>query len=316
MASKHGPFIFTAAVVVGCLATGLASVIFAKGVPSLVVSVILACGVASLLYGIIGGVTEAGFDFGPLKVGGSAAVLLGGVWLFNQLLDPQLEKIRQDSRIDQYAFDFDKHANPPDGWFAVDRSDGVPIRVEFTDPVTGEVDETIKRPAGVDLPLKLAEEEGRDDRYLILGSGADPEQSLGYIGLRDLISAVGSLGGRKPARVFGSKNLYLTNANSLPDGQSPRWGSRGPCLGEKKMPFLLEVSKFDNEFADFHLTRCGSAEGAVPDHSSSLASGQSEIVGLEIEGRRREFLIAVAGARHWTDPAFSTFVVVEMEAGG
>ena len=79
MSVKHGSFIL--GVIVGCLALGVALVVFVKDVPALVISVVLACAVASLLYGILGGVSAAGFDLGPLKMGGSAAVLLGSVWL-------------------------------------------------------------------------------------------------------------------------------------------------------------------------------------------------------------------------------------------
>ena len=39
---------------------------------------------------ILGGVGEAGFNRGPIKMGGSAAVLIGGAYLFNMLLEPQL----------------------------------------------------------------------------------------------------------------------------------------------------------------------------------------------------------------------------------
>ena len=92
--AKRGPF----QVVVGCLVLGVALVVFAKAVPALVVSVRLACAVASLLYGILGGVSYAGFDLGPFKVGGSVAVLLASVWLFNSELDLQLEQIEMGVR--------------------------------------------------------------------------------------------------------------------------------------------------------------------------------------------------------------------------
>lgn len=312
MSSKQGPFVFTAAVIVGCLAVGLASVVFAKDVPSLVVSVILACGVATLLYGIIGGVSEAGFDFGPLKVGGSAAVLLGGAWLFNQLLDPQLSQIRKEARVERYAFVLGKHAKPPDGWFAIDKRDGVPIKVEFTDPVTGNT-QAVESPDLPQLPLKLAEEEGRQ-RYLVLGTGADVDQSFGYVNLNDLVSAVGSVGGMKPGTVYGPSRLYMATGGQMPDGLSSSWGDSGSCRG-MSMPFLIEVKRFHDGFADYDLTSCGTSGGAAPDHSSSLKSGVGELVDLTIEGRKRNFLIAVVAADHRKSPLWSSFLAIEMEAG-
>ena len=67
-------FVFTAIVIVGCLALATVLVVFVE-VPALVVSVLLACGVATLLYGFLGGVSEAGFNFAPIKMTGSAAFL-------------------------------------------------------------------------------------------------------------------------------------------------------------------------------------------------------------------------------------------------
>ncbi len=47
----------------------------------------------------------------------------------------KFEKIRHERRVEQFGFDFDEHASPSDGWFAIDESTGVPVEVAFTDPV-------------------------------------------------------------------------------------------------------------------------------------------------------------------------------------
>ena len=315
MSVKHGSFIL--GVIVGCLALGVALVVFVKDVPALAISVVLACAVASLLYGILGGVSAAGFDLGPLKMGGSAAVLLGSVWLFNQALGPQLEKIRHEKRVDQFGFNFDEHAAPSDGWFAIDESTGIPVEVAFTDPVTDEVVETVKGPTSAGLPLKLVSEEG-NDRYLVLGTRAEVGQGLGYVRARDLISAVGSIGW-KPGTVYGFQRLYLAREGELPPDMERQWGNT-VCRGES-MPFVIEAVRFRG-FADYDLRRCDAAEGAEPDHSSSLASGDGELVELTIEGERRSFLIAVVAADHRSplerpdpnEPPWSTFLVIEMES--
>ena len=158
-------------------------------------------------------------------MGGSAAVLLGSVWLFNQALGPQLEKIRHEKRVDQFGFNFDEHAAPSDGWFAIDESTGIPVEVAFTDPVTDEVVETVKGPTSAGLPLKLVSEEG-NDRYLVLGTRAEMGQGLGYVRARDLISAVGSIGW-KPGTVYGFQRLYLAREGGAPSGYGAAMGQHG-----------------------------------------------------------------------------------------
>ena len=77
------------------------------------------------------------------------------------------------------------------------------------------------------------------------------------------------------------------------------------------MPFQIEVVRFSG-FADYDLRRCNAAPGAQPDHSSSLRSGQGELVLLTIQGQPRSFLIAVVAADHQSNPPWSTFFAVEM----
>ena len=91
---------------------------FRSPVPSLVISVLFACALAALLYSILGSVGEAGFKLGPINVGGSAAVLIGGIYLFNILLEPQLAAIRYRSlkeELEGVRFVFDLHATPAEG---------------------------------------------------------------------------------------------------------------------------------------------------------------------------------------------------------
>ena len=299
---SHGAFIFTAAVVVGCLAVGVLATILTDKVPSMVVSVVLACGVASLLYGILGGVTEAGFDFGPLKVGGSAAVLLGGVWLINQYLDPQLVKIRGDP----YRFDFDQHARPADNWFAINENTGVPIDVEFTDPVSGAV-ERVEKPASARLRLNLTGDQD-NDRYLVVADGAGDEESLGYVSVRDLVSAIGSVGGVMPKTVYTPWNLYLSSGELSDETPSsfrkPDLPRRKPSLRDRSRPARIRVRRLPVD-----ALRCrggGSAGPPLEPHK-----GYGRVGGADHRGRRsqvfdrggrrkshgRPALVAVSGDR-------------------
>ncbi len=102
--SRTGPFVFVAFVIVGCLVSGVVLASFqASAAPAMVIAVLLACSVATLLYGILGGVSSAGFNFGPVKVGGSAAVLLASIWLFNAPLESQLRELRKPEGFDRAA---------------------------------------------------------------------------------------------------------------------------------------------------------------------------------------------------------------------
>ena len=291
------------------LALGVALSVVAA-VPAIAISVLLSCSMATLLYSILGGVTESSFNLlGQLKVGGSAAVLLGSVWMLNSPLDRQLAQIRSENRIEQFGFDFDEHAAPSDGWFAIDESAGVPVDVEFTDPVTGEVVEIVQRSNSASLPLKLTSEEG-NERYLVLGTAATATQAIGYVPVRDLISAMDSIGWQ-PGRIYGPQRLYLSTEDELPPNMERRWGNT-ECRGES-MPFEIEAVRF-NGFADYDLRRCDAADGAEPDHTSSLDNDVGELVELTIEGERRSFLIAVVGADHQNEPLWSSFLVIEMQS--
>ena len=130
-----------------------------RDAPSLVISVALACAVSALLYGILGGVGKAGFEFGPLKMGGSAAVLVGSAYLFNLLLEPQQEAIRAarvETILESVRFNVNRHVVPARGWFAIDRETAEPVSVRVFDPVSNEEIVVFVPPARANL-LPLAE---------------------------------------------------------------------------------------------------------------------------------------------------------------
>ena len=223
--------------------------------------------------------SQARFDLGRLKLGGSAAVLLGGVWFFNGQLDPQLERIRSERKIERFSFDFDEHVEPSKGWFGINEGTGEPVEVKFTDPVTDEVVETVEIPSSSEWSRSLI--------------------------------------GWKPATIYGVQRLYIARGDDLPVGMARRWGNT-ECLGAS-MPFEIEAVKFQDDFVYYHLKRCDAAEGADPDHTSALQSRQGELVELEIKGSPRRFLVAVLATDHrprpeLNGPPWSTFLVIEIEA--
>ncbi len=320
MTDVKGPFIFVAIVIVGCLGAGVALATFTEQVTALVVSVVLACAVSSLLYGILGGVSQAGFNFGPLSMGGSAAVLLGSVFLFNKALEPQLREIRDydmevavekavAAALQDARFDFYQHVEPNTNWFAINRATAVPTRIEFKDPQgTGSV-KVVHRPHNPILRLRLEKQD--ENSFLVLGVNADSGDSLGYIQSQHLSNIIGSSEELAPSRIYGPQKLYLSLGGELAEDTPPEWGSSDRCLG-RSLPMQLRVVSFRRGYANYQVSVCGTSGDAAVNHESSLSKGDAELVSFEIEGETRHFLIAVLAANHTGSPLWSSFLVIEM----
>ena len=309
--SRTGPFVFVAFVIVGCLMSGVVLASFdAFAAPAMVIAIVLACGVATLLYGILGGVSSAGFNFGPVKMGGSAAVLLGSIWLFNAPLESQLRELREPESPE--VFDLDEHATPADGWFAIDEQTAAPIDVTFRYPASGSP-QTVKAPRPGRLPLRLERSE-RGDAVMVLGEEVnDAAQRIGQASLAGILPPPRPPVSFSPAEVYGPKRLHLTNDASLPAAAPREWGWSGQCLG-RRLPMRLRVLSFAESYAEYEMYPCGSDE-ADPQFVSSLAPHQAELVNLVINGQGRRFLVAVVAADHTQEPFWSSFVVMELVQG-
>ena len=303
---RKGPFIMAAFVIVGCLAAGVWGSVSGRDMPSLVISVVLACGVAALLYSILGSVGEAGFKFGPVKMGGSAAVLVGSAYLFNMLLEPQLDALRQNEvqkAVAAASFDFDEHADPSEGWFAIRRETGAPLTVKFTDPAGLRKPKLVRPPNPASLRLKIGQREAGDG-HLVSGVGTD--DGLGYVNHRQLKETLGAFGELEPAVTYGPKRLHLVRAGALPEGKPRVWGL-DTCV-RNLLPLQIRVDRFYESAAVYNVRPCSSTDSV----KSSLASGEAELHELTIDGRRRTFVIAVVAADHRTSPYWSSFLVIEM----
>ena len=66
MSARGSQFTFSAIVVVGCLVVGVALAVFVHDAPAVIIAVVMACAVATLVYAVLGGISEAGFNFGPI----------------------------------------------------------------------------------------------------------------------------------------------------------------------------------------------------------------------------------------------------------
>ena len=327
MHSRTGPFVLVALVIVGCLGASIALAIFAEDTPAMLISVVLACAVAALLYGILGGVSEAGFNFGPLKMSGSAAVLLGGAFLFNQFLQEQMQLIRSTSieeaveeALRNARFDPNRHIEPSSGWIAIDQLTAKPIDVSIKNPEAGsdakgrDTLKTFKKPNEAVLQLKLNGIGNEEGPFLVSGLRADNDEGLGYIDLRELEKAIDKSGDFKPIALHGPQRVHLVREGELHESTPREWGSSDRCLG-RRLPMLLRAERFDGGYADYSLFTCDTADESTADYQSSLAPGQSEFVELTIDGDRRNFLISVLAANHQEQPLWSSFLVTEMEEG-
>lgn len=304
--NRTGPFILVAIVIVGCLVAGVWVSVSDHPAPSLVISVLFACAVAALLYSILGSVGEAGFKLGPIKMGGSAAVLIGGVYLFNILLEPQLAAIRDRNlkeELEGVRFVFDRHVTPAEGWFAINRETGAPLTVRFTDPVGVTPPKLVKPPNRASLRFKIGE---RDTDNYHLVSGRSAEAGLGYVNHKDLKDMLGSLGNLEPGTTYGPKRLHLTREGELPSDKPRMWGLN-TCV-RNMLPVQISVDRFYESAALYRVRPCGSDEVV----RSSLAAGNAELHHFVIAGKPRTFVIAVVAADHQTSPFWSSFLVIEM----
>ena len=305
MPSKTGPFVLSAIVIVGCLTAGVWLSLADQPVP-LVISVLLACAVAALLYSILGGVGEAGFNLGPIKMGGSAAVLIGGAYLFNQLLEPQLEDIRESEveKVREAArFIFNEHVRPAEGWFAIDRETGTPLSVRFTDPVGVGKPHEVRPPSRASLRLKIGER-NRDNNHLI--SGTDAESGLGYASHDHLKAMLGSLGDLEPGKTYGPRRLHLSRDDVLPPDKPRTWGL-DTCV-RNLLPLQITVRRFYESAAVYEVRSCHSSEIVT----SSLVAGHADLHRFTFGDDERTFVIAVVAADHMTAPFWSSFLVIEM----
>ena len=318
--ARVGPFIFVAIIVVACLVLGVGLSIYNYDVPALAVAVVLACAVASLLYGVLGGIGTAGFEMGPFKMVVTVVVLIGGTYLFNNLLGLQLDDIR-DSRgrqiLDGVRFDFNRHVIPAEGWFAIDRETAAPVVVKIIDPVSGEMVGEVEPPEQVNFQLELKEQQAGGG-YLV--SGMNAGAGLGYItqqsiesildplsdndSRQDMIDLEPEIIDMEPGTIHGPKRLYLVNKGGLSPGKSREWGK----CSDTHLPLSIRVKRFEDGYADYEVRSCGSDEVV----ESRLRKRQGELHKLKIGDELRSFVVLLVAANHQTSPFWSSFVVVEV----
>lgn len=60
--------------------------------PPIIPSILISMSISVLVYYFLGGIKEAGFNMGPIKMGGSIAALIGCAFFINHSLEPQMSE--------------------------------------------------------------------------------------------------------------------------------------------------------------------------------------------------------------------------------
>lgn len=97
-------------------------------VPPPIIAIFLGIAVSSILYRFLGGIHNASFTFGALKVTGSAAILIFVAWWSNE----ELKTFMPDIAPKTPAFDLSKDVIPAaNSWYAVSSETGKPVSLSF-----------------------------------------------------------------------------------------------------------------------------------------------------------------------------------------
>jgi hypothetical protein len=83
--------------------------------PSIIISIFLSAGITALVYRFLGGIKDASFGIGALKLGGTIAVLIGvAYWIDStKQLNPEFHLLSPDTMVGEWQWDA---AGPDAGW--------------------------------------------------------------------------------------------------------------------------------------------------------------------------------------------------------
>jgi hypothetical protein len=85
---------FEKIVIIIALSVGLLGgvILIAVSFPPIVPSIFISTAISVLVYHFLGGIKDAGFKMGPIKMGGSIAALIGCAFVINHYLEPQMSE--------------------------------------------------------------------------------------------------------------------------------------------------------------------------------------------------------------------------------
>lgn len=242
--------------------------------PPVFVSLFLATGVSSLIYRFLGGTKGASFTTGALKVGGSAALLLGTTWFLNTTLEKQMS---YEKSINFY----------PDSsqWYCANMKTGKPMVVEIK---------------GLKNDLKLSTNESLKNQQLNVYSDLKDNGIL-HVTTKDSFE-IGIIHSKE------LKDLILNKYNSLKPLDFFTTAALKPqTLYDiaEELPFKIMTGEYSNERSRYKLIDRKTKKEL---HKGSIYRRNAEIVKI----KDTFFVISVVGVNHKKIAPFAKFSILKL----
>ncbi len=237
-------------------------------VPPPIISIFLGIAVSALLYRFLGGVQDASFTVGALKVTGTAAILIAvSVWA-NDELEEYIPSVHGTS------FDITRHSIPDsDTWLAVNKETGNPITLEFPkfnqkhDPPSLEELNLMRKGRDINLILE------NGDIFAYLKNGGD--RVLGQIPKNE-INKIG---------FYGDEKIQLIPYRVVTLGASQKEDITA------NLPFVIETRGFNDNYTRFALIP---KSGGDEIHEGAILLRGADVV----EYQNHHYLISVVQVNH------------------
>lgn len=253
-------------------------------VPPPIISIFLGIAVAALLYRFLGGVADASFRLGALRVGGAAAILIFVAWWANDKLAEYLPEPTIES------FDMYKHSVPSvTTWFAVDKDSGRPIKLLF--PKFNQAHE----PPNIDEINNK-----RKSKFLALNKNDE------FIFVKSFESD-GQIFGRLDKSQINKINYYNDFSLELNSYRVASFGSAQRIDINRELPFYLETRGFYSNYSQVYMIDKASNEDV---YELNMYLRDSKIV----KYRGHYYLISVVEVNHQNAPndQFAKIYVAEI----
>ncbi|WP_298772936.1 hypothetical protein [uncultured Shewanella sp.] len=201
-------------------------------VPPPIIAIFLGIAVASILYRFLGGVHNASFTIGALKVTGSAAILIFVAWWANEELKGFMPKMSPKAPV----FDLKKDVIPmANTWHAVSTETGQPVSLNFPHHAQQHLAPSVETLShfNVQRPLKL-HHKGDD---LVVSTDHHARHIMGTLPLVEL----------KELGFFNKVNMRLRPF------EVATFGAKQGIDMNSTLPFTIHTNGFSENYTRFTL---------------------------------------------------------------
>ncbi|NAX32661.1 hypothetical protein CAG63_21665, partial [Vibrio sp. V37_P2S8PM304] len=199
-------------------------------IPPPIIAIFLGIAVAAVLYRFLGGVSDATFKVGALRVTGAAAILIFVAWW----ADGKLEANKPMPAV--VPFDLTKHSIPEVAtWFAVDKETGRPIKVTF--PPFNQTHE----------PPQMAEINGKRRKNVL---ALNKEGELIIVKSNE---SEGRVLGSVDVNEINKLDFYDTFSLQLKSYRVVSFGPNDKVDINKDLPFILESRGFYDNYSNIYV---------------------------------------------------------------